>query len=270
MFSSQVFINPLDDLPEEEGPLGLFFSSPEKGNEDIPIGLHLSSPLLSDSLFLRHLSTEPAQDSSFRDAQIYFPDLPDQETDTLYWHVQQPGMPFAQFCKEQAPQADSSLLESIVSQLCEMVHILHLHEAANMPITPQMLRIQSDGTPMLLMLPINEAWELNPTARQAIFPTLFSAPEIENQYSMLSPSYTYNVALLTALLNGFMPDEEASMEEMLAGLQTWIKAMPESALKTVLQQSLQADCQARPYCPMKFHKSLCGSQPYECKNCRAH
>ena len=269
MFSSQAFSNPLDDFPEEESPLGLFFSSPSEREDNSQVSLHLSSPLLSDSLFLNHLSTVPVEEDVFRDAQIYFPDALNDETEILHWQIDQPTKSFSQFQKEQAAQPDANLLESIVLQLCEIVHVLHSNEQANIPITSHMLRFREDGSPLLLVLPVEAGQAFDPATRKAIFPPLFSAPELEQRFGMHPQAYSYNIGVLAALLNGYVPDNTSPAEALHAELQAWISNMPDSPLKEVLQQSLDADCELRPYCPMKLHKALCGSQPHDCVNCQA-
>jgi hypothetical protein len=265
MLSAQAFLDPLDDFPEVETNLGLFFSNPQSSQQRASIGLQLSSPLLSDSLFLKQVSEVQPTDDALTRAHIYFPEVDPDREDTLRWPVAQPTRSFSQVCREQQKQPDQPALQALVLKLCNIMHVIHSHQAANFPITPHMLRIAANGDPLLLLLPISNLEALSQEVRQAFFPPLFSAPETQGAFSMNPQAFSYNVGVLTAMLNGFSAKE---MQDLNSNMLAWLNSLPESSIKELLLSSLHQDAQARPYCPMQMHKALCGSLPDQCKNCR--
>ncbi|MBI9050613.1 MAG: hypothetical protein JEZ00_14425 [Anaerolineaceae bacterium] len=255
-------------------PLGLFFSGNPSDEPTSKVNLKLSSAFLADSLFMKQPENEAPVVDELHQAHIYFPDAVTTQDDTISWSLdKQPSQSFEDFCLEHQQNPDAQLMESIILKLCSMIHLVHLHNAADYPISADMIRISDTGEPIMLLMPDMTSQPSSNIFKKTLFSSPVSAPEILNQTEMNPQAFAYNIGMLAAQLIGFPLQETDTeiepMKEVNQRLVQWLQQNEGDAaimkLKQVILQNLHCDPQARHYCPMKIVKAFTGIETICCR-----
>jgi hypothetical protein len=276
MLSTRPSTNYSNDYPEEETPLGLFFSTNDPKSNRSKVSLRLSPALREDSLFLKQVNVTQLANDNLTAANIFFPESSPVQQDAVSWPVDhEHSLSFEEFCQEQQTEANLELQQSILLKLCHMLHLVHYHNLAAYPVSSEMIRISDQGEPMMLLLPASHLDEMSEPVKQAFFHSQFSAPETLSSYSMDPRAFAYNLGVLSALMSGFTSDCEKKGDQLhqinrfYTQLLAWIRQtdspQESGALKNLMQQSLQQDPSSRPFCPMQIFKGLGGIACVDCR-----
>jgi hypothetical protein len=276
MLSTHPTTNFSADYPEQETPLGLFFSTNDPQSKRSKISLRLSPTLRKDSLFIKQIHDVQQVDEELTEANIFFPEGVHPQQDAVSWPVDhEHSQSFEDFCQEQQSAANLELRQSVLLKLCHMLHLVHYHNLAAYPISSDMIRISDQGDPLMLLLPAFNLEAMSESVKQAFFHSQFSAPETLSSYAMDPHAFTYNLGVLTALLSGFtsdcktqddhLPQIKSFYTQLLAWIQQSENPQASGALQTLMQQSLQQDPSSRPFCPMQIFKGLGGTACVDCR-----
>ena len=204
MLSIQNSANYSTNYPEQETPLGLFFSTNDPQSNRSMVSLRFSPALREDSLFLKQVNTPKLMDDELTAANIFFPEGVAAQESTITWPVdKEHSQSFLEFCQDQQSAADLELQQSILLKLCHMLHLVHYHNLASYPISSDMIRVSDQGEPMMLLLPASDLEDVSTPVKQAFFSSQFSAPETQMTFTMDPQAFTYNLGVLTALISGF-------------------------------------------------------------------
>jgi hypothetical protein len=251
-------------------PLGLFFSDNQPVENESRIHLKFSPDLFSDSLFLKQPETLYPVADELTQSHIYFPDAVTTQNDTISWSVtDRHSQSFDEYCKSHRESPDAGLIESLILKICTMVHHIHNNDAADYPISSDMIRFTEQGEPMMLLMPPIGTQPSALKFKSALFTSQVGAPEIQNQTCMNPQAFAYNVGMLAAQLLGYSPSPQLNAAQSLHALIQWLQQPstdPNIArLQKIILQTLQDDPEKRPFCPMKIYKAITGQQPFDCE-----
>jgi hypothetical protein len=250
--------------------LGLFFSDNQPSQQGSRINLKFSAHLFSDALFIKESEKDLPVVEELNQAHIYFPDAVTTQNDTISWSVaDQHSQSFDEYCLDHHDEPDAALVEAVILKICTMIHHIHNNNAADYPISTDMIRFSAQGEPMMLLMPSINPEPLSSTLKSVLFSNSVSAPEIHGHTCMNPQAFAFNVGMLAAQLLGYQPQPQTNQEQSLQALIAWLQQPPSNnhvaRLQKIILQTLQPNPGERPYCPMKIYKAITGTQPFNCQ-----